>query len=47
MSNVYNEINMKKHKLNQQGFIPMLLSILTIVLVLIYFVYTRVLHAHQ
>ena len=37
--------NMKKHKLNEAGFIPLILSILTIVLVLIYLVYTRVLQA--
>lgn len=36
---------MKKLKQNEAGFIPMLLSILAVVLLVIYFAYTRVLHA--
>jgi hypothetical protein len=36
---------MKKLTVNEEGFIPLLLSIITIVLVLIYLAYTRVLHA--
>lgn len=34
-----------KRPLNQDGFIPMMLSILAVVLALIYLAYTRVLHA--
>ncbi len=37
---------MKKHKLNQSGFIPMILSILAIVLMVVYMVYSRVLRVH-
>jgi hypothetical protein len=33
-------------KMNQHGFIPMILSILFIVLAVIYFAYLRVKHAH-
>ena len=32
-------------RVNEDGFIPLLLTIITIVVVLIYFVFTRVLHA--
>jgi hypothetical protein len=39
---------MKRVPLNQSGFIPLLIAVLLIVAVLIYLVYTRVLHAqHQ
>ena len=38
---------MKRTPLTQSGFIPMMISILLIVLVLIYLVYTRVLHANS
>ena len=41
----YNKSQMKYKKLNQNGFIPMMLSILAVVLLIIYFAYTRVLHA--
>lgn len=33
--------------LNQSGFIPLLLTIIFIVIVLVYLVYTRVSHAQQ
>ena len=36
---------MKHKKLNENGFIPMLISILVVVLLIIYFAYTRVQHA--
>jgi hypothetical protein len=36
---------MKRRPLDQSGFIPMLITILLIVAALIYFAYTRVLHA--
>jgi hypothetical protein len=38
---------MKRAPLNQNGFIPMLLMILAIVVAVIYVAYTRVLNAHQ
>ncbi len=38
---------MKRQKLDQSGFIPLLLTVLFIVAVGIYMVYTRVLHAQQ
>jgi len=36
---------MKHKKLDENGFIPMMLSILAVVVAIIYFAYTRVLHA--
>ena len=36
---------MNHKKLNENGFIPMLLTILAVVLLIIYFAYTRVQHA--
>jgi len=36
---------MKPKQLDQAGFIPLLITILLIVAAIIYFVYTRVLHA--
>jgi F0F1-type ATP synthase membrane subunit b/b' len=36
---------MKRSPLDQNGFIPMLLTILAVVVLIIYFAYTRVLHA--
>lgn len=42
---INNKAQMKHKKLDQNGFIPMLLSILAVVLLIIYFAYTRVLHA--
>ncbi len=36
---------MNRQQLNQSGFIPLLVTVLLIVAVAIYFVYTRVLHA--
>ncbi len=38
---------MKRSPLNQSGFIPLLLTILFIVVVAIYMIYTQVLHAHK
>lgn len=38
---------MKRHSLNQSGFIPMLIAILLIVLILIFLVYTRVVHSQH
>lgn len=38
---------MKTKKLNQSGFIPMLILILLIVAAVIYLVYTRVLHVSK
>jgi hypothetical protein len=38
---------MKRTKLNQSGFIPMMLSILSIVIVVIYLVFSRVQKAIQ
>ena len=38
---------MSRRSLNQSGFIPMLLTLVAIVLVVVYLVYTRVLHAKQ
>jgi hypothetical protein len=38
---------MKKHKLNEYGFIPLLLSVLAVVIAIIYFAFTRVMHAQQ
>lgn len=38
-------VKMKFKHLNQNGFIPLLVTILLIVLAAIYLVYTRVLHA--
>ena len=43
--NDYNTLYMKKLKLNQQGFIPMMLSILAVVIFVIFVVYSRVMHA--
>lgn len=37
---------MKRKQLNEAGFIPMLLTILAVVVAIIYFAYTRVLHAN-
>jgi cell division protein FtsL len=37
---------MKKLTPNEQGFIPMMITIVVIVVAVIYFVYTRVLHAN-
>lgn len=42
---VYNEPKMKRKQLNTDGFIPLLLAILAVVIVIIYLAYTRVLHA--
>lgn len=36
---------MQRRQLNESGFIPLLLTMLFVVLVIIYFVYTRVHHA--
>ena len=36
---------MKRSSLNQTGFIPLLIAILLIVVIVIYLVFTRVLHA--
>lgn len=36
---------MFKHNKNQQGFIPMMLSILAVVVFVIFVVYSRVMHA--
>jgi hypothetical protein len=38
---------MKRQPLDQSGFIPMLIAVLTMVAVLIYLAYTRVLHANS
>lgn len=38
---------MKRKPLNQQGFIPLLITIIVIVAALIYVVYTRVNHAQH
>lgn len=38
---------MKKLTPNQQGFIPLMITILIIVAVIIYLAYTRVLHAQN
>lgn len=38
---------MKFKPLNQDGFIPLLITILLIVAAIIYFVYARVLHAQK
>lgn len=38
---------MKPKPLNQAGFVPMLIAILLIVAAIIYFVYTKVLHAQN
>jgi len=43
----YNKINMKKLKPNQDGFIPMMLTLLAILLTVIVLVYLRVLKAHK
>lgn len=40
-------MKIKRKQLDQNGFIPMMLSILAVVLLIIYFAYTRVLHAQQ
>jgi len=42
---VYNNAQMKRKQLNESGFIPLLLTILALVLLVIYFAYTRVLNA--
>ena len=42
-----NKKAMPTKKLNQSGFIPMLIIIILIVAVVIYLAYTRVLHAQQ
>jgi hypothetical protein len=36
---------MKTKKLNQAGFLPLLITILLVIAAVVYFVYTRVLHA--
>lgn len=38
-------VKMKHKPFNQSGFIPLLVTFLIIVLVAVYFVFTRVLHA--
>jgi hypothetical protein len=38
---------MKKLKANQQGFVPMLVTILGVILAVIVFTYLRVAHASQ
>ena len=38
---------MKRHRLDQAGFIPLLVAILLVVAVIVYLAYTRVLHAQQ
>lgn len=38
---------MTQRPLNQNGFIPLLLSVLAVVIALIYIVYARVLHAQN
>jgi len=38
---------MKPKSLDQSGFVPMLVTILLIVAAIIFFVYTRVLHAQH
>ncbi len=38
---------MKKLASDQDGFIPLLLTVLAVVVVIIYIAYFRVLHAHQ
>jgi hypothetical protein len=40
-------IKMKTKSLNEAGFIPLLSTILLVVAVVIYLVYTRVLHAQK
>lgn len=38
---------MTKKPLNEAGFVPLLVAVLLIVAAIVYFAYTRVLHAHQ
>jgi len=40
-------VKMKSKRLNEAGFIPLLITILVIVGAIIYLVYTRVLHAQK
>jgi hypothetical protein len=38
-------LKMKRQPLDQNGFVPMLIAGLIVVLVVLFFVYTRVMHA--
>jgi hypothetical protein len=38
---------MKRTPSNQSGFIPLLLTVLAVVVVVIYLIYTRVVHAQR
>jgi len=40
-------VKMKRKSLNESGFVPLLVTILILVAAVIYFVYTRVLHAQD
>lgn len=44
---MYSNNYMSKLSNDQAGFIPMILSILAVVVAVIFFVYTRVMHAHH
>ena len=39
--------NSQMKRLDEDGFIPLLLTIITVVVVVIYLVFTRVMHAKQ
>jgi hypothetical protein len=38
-------VKMKLKSLNQSGFLPLLITVLIVVAAVVYFVYTRVMHA--